>query len=121
MDSSLFLTSNPDFLFQILSCSFENFSPKLQDKIRNGKPGFEASMFPHTPFPCPSLAVCKNWRQERPGNETVLLLSCTIASSIFSCDYTVLYLAMSSLHQFLVFLLSVLTVHTLQLFTSSAT
>ena len=39
------LASNPGFPFRILSCSFgekSDFSPKLQDKILNGKPGFEA-------------------------------------------------------------------------------
>ena len=34
------LASSPGFLFQILP---RDFSPKLQDKIRNGKPGFEAT------------------------------------------------------------------------------
>ena len=40
------LASNPGSLFQILSCSFgekSDFSPKLQDKIWNGEPGFKAS------------------------------------------------------------------------------
>ena len=39
------LASNPGFPFRILSRSFGEkigFSPKLRDKIRNGKPGFEA-------------------------------------------------------------------------------
>ena len=50
---SLQLALNPGFPFQILSCSFgeksevnSDFSPKLQDKIRNGKPGFEATLQP---------------------------------------------------------------------------
>ena len=34
------IASNPGFPFRILSRSF--FSPKLRDKIQNGKPGFEA-------------------------------------------------------------------------------
>ena len=51
------LASNPGSPFRILSCSFGDFrlsvldfvlqlwrfSPKLQDKIRNGEPGFEAN------------------------------------------------------------------------------
>ena len=40
---SKLLALNPGFSFRILSRS--DFSPKLQDKIRNGKPGFEASKF----------------------------------------------------------------------------
>ena len=36
------VASNPGFPFRILSRSFGEKSPKLQDKIRNGKPGFEA-------------------------------------------------------------------------------
>ena len=41
------LASNPGFPFQILS---RNFGEKLRDKIRNGKPGFEAS--PTLPLLC---------------------------------------------------------------------
>ena len=37
------LALNPGFPFWILSHSFD-FSPKLCDKIRNGKPGFEANI-----------------------------------------------------------------------------
>ena len=37
------LALNPGFLFQILS----RFSPKLRDKIWNGKPGFKARTLPH--------------------------------------------------------------------------
>ena len=33
------VASNPGFPFRILSHSFKKFSPKLRDKIRNGKPG----------------------------------------------------------------------------------
>ena len=43
---------NPDFPFRILSHSFgekSDFSPKLQDKISNGKPGFEAVTACHVP------------------------------------------------------------------------
>ena len=46
--SALSVASNPGFPFRILSRSFgeksEDFSPKLQDKIRNRKPGFEAML-----------------------------------------------------------------------------
>ena len=38
------IASNPGFPYRILSRSFtSDFSPKLRDRIRNGKPGFEAS------------------------------------------------------------------------------
>ena len=37
------LALNPGFPFQTLTHS-SNFSPKLRDKIRNGKPGFKASI-----------------------------------------------------------------------------
>ena len=39
------LALNPGFPFRILSRS--RFSPKLRDKIQNGKPGFEARTLPH--------------------------------------------------------------------------
>ena len=50
--SSFHVVSNLGFPLQILSCSFGEkllflFPPKLRDKIRNGKPGFEATF--HVP------------------------------------------------------------------------
>ena len=42
----IWLASNPGFPFRILSCSFgEKLEVKLRDKIRNGKPGFEVSIW----------------------------------------------------------------------------
>ena len=46
------IASNPGFPFRILPRSFGeklNFSPKLRDKIRNRKPGFEASFVMSSP------------------------------------------------------------------------
>ena len=40
--SAVGVASNPSFPSQILSHTAWRFSPKLQDKIRNEKPGFEA-------------------------------------------------------------------------------
>ena len=52
------LASNPGFPFWILS-------PKLRDKIRNGKPGFEASQWLplhiDTPYSRSPLTVCIYW------------------------------------------------------------
>ena len=54
------LASNLGFLFWILSHS-SDFSPKLQDKIWNGKPGFEA--IDVYAYCRPKLDSRKAWKQ----------------------------------------------------------
>ena len=41
--STIGVASNPSFLSRILSRAAWRFSPKLWDKVRDGKPGFEAT------------------------------------------------------------------------------
>ena len=43
LSSAVGLALNPSFLFPILSRTAWRFSPKLRDKIRDGKPGFKVT------------------------------------------------------------------------------